>query len=96
MLRFKTLIIVNERKSLVLKMFCILFSRLKKEFAAEEILCFDGKLSLGESFQPPGLFQGFEAGFVWGQSLADGAGLLGAEVQRNVLLALKRNRSRNY
>jgi hypothetical protein len=81
----------DERKSLFKDVLNFILQIEKKEFEAEESLCFHGELPLGEGFQPPGFFQGFEAGFVRGQSLADGAGLLGAEVQGNVLLALKRN-----
>jgi hypothetical protein len=45
----------------------------------------------GESFQPSGLFEGHQGSLMRGQSLADGAGLLWAQVQGDVLLALKKN-----
>lgn len=51
-------------------------------------LSFDSELPLWEGLQPAGLFRGLEAGLVGGQSLADGPGLLGAEVEGDVLLAL--------
>ena len=35
----------------------------------------------------PGLFEGLEGSLMWGQSLSDGAGLLGPQVQWDVLLA---------
>jgi hypothetical protein len=56
-----------------------------------EKLSFDSKLPHGESFQPSGLFEGHQGSLVRGQSLADGAGLLWAQVQGDVLLALKKN-----
>ena len=61
---------------------------LKNGFANEG-LGLNGELPHWESLQPSGLLEGHEGGLVRGQSLADGAGLLWAEVQRNVLLALK-------
>ena len=36
----------------------------------------------------PGFFEGLEGSLMWGQSLSDGAGLLGPQVQWDVLLAL--------
>ena len=49
---------------------------------------FDSELPLGEGLQSAVLLGRLEAGLVSGQSLADGSGLLGAEVQGDVLLAL--------
>ena len=36
----------------------------------------------------PSFFEGLEGSLMWGQSLSDGAGLLGPQVQWDVLLAL--------
>jgi len=51
-------------------------------------LCLDGVLSLGEVCVPLLLLLSDERSLVLGESSADGAGLLGAEVKRSVLLAL--------
>lgn len=47
-------------------------------------LCLDGVLSLGEVCLPLLLLLGDERSLVLGESSADGAGLLGAEVERSV------------
>ena len=57
----------------------------KRKFSSS----FDGELPLGEGLQSALLLGRLQAGLVSGQSLADGAGLLGAEVEGDVLLALK-------
>ena len=51
-------------------------------------LCLDGVLSLGEVCVPLLLLLSDERSLVLGESSADGAGLLGAEVEGQVLLAL--------
>ena len=54
------------------------------------VLSFNGELPLGEGLQPPGLLLRLEALLEGGEGLADGAGLLGAQVQGDVLLALEK------
>lgn len=66
---------------------CFLRQR-KKEDTPEHRLSLDGVLSLGEVDLLLLLLLGDEAGFVLGESSTDGTGVLGAEVQRSVLLAL--------
>jgi hypothetical protein len=56
--------------------------------SANARLCLDGVLSLGEVCLPLLLLLGDDRSLVLGESSADGAGLLGAEVERSVLLAL--------
>jgi hypothetical protein len=60
----------------------------KKEDTPKHRLSLDGVLSLGEVDLLLLLLLGDEAGFVLGESSTDGTGVLGAEVQRSVLLAL--------
>jgi hypothetical protein len=60
----------------------------KKEDTPEHRLSLDGVLSLGEVDLLLLLLLGNEAGFVLGESSTDGTGVLGAEVQGSVLLAL--------
>jgi hypothetical protein len=66
---------------------CFLRQR-KKEDTPEHHLSLDGVLSLGEVDLLLLLLLGDEAGFVLGESSTDGTGVLGAEVQRSVFLAL--------
>ena len=47
------------------------------------------RFPLGECLQHTGLFHSLEAGLMSSHSLADGPGLLRAQVQGNVLLALE-------
>ena len=56
----------------------------------EEGLSFDGELPHWEPPSCPLLLSGLQRGFVGGQGLADGAGLLGPQVQGDVLLVLQR------
>jgi hypothetical protein len=64
-------------------------SMLVKKYAGRlEKLSFDSELPHGESFQPSGLFEGHQGSLVRGQSLADGVGLLWAQVQGDVLVGL--------
>jgi hypothetical protein len=56
----------------------------KKHTSAKVRLSLDGVLSLGEVCLPLLLLLGDERGLVLGESSADGAGLLGAEVERSV------------
>ena len=60
----------------------------KRNTFAKARLCLDGVLSLGEVCLLLLLLLGDERSLVLGESSADGAGLLGAEVERSVLLAL--------
>ena len=53
-----------------------------------EVLQLDGVLAYGEGTQPAQSLSGLEALLVTGKRLADGAGLLGPQVQRLVLLVL--------
>lgn len=66
---------------------CFLRQR-KKEDTPRHHLSLDGVLSLGEVDLLLLLLLGDEAGFVLGESSTDGTGVLGAEVQRGVFLAL--------
>lgn len=56
----------------------------KRNTFAKARLCLDGVLSLGEVCLPLLLLLGDERSLVLGESSADGAGLLGAEVKRSV------------
>ena len=61
-----------------------------EDLCVEEGLSFDGELPHWEPPSCPLLLSGLQRGFVGGQGLADGAGLLGPQVQGDVLLVLQK------
>lgn len=63
---------------------CFVRQRKKENTPAKAHLCLDGVLSLREVCLPLLLLLGDEVRLVLGESSADGAGLLGAEVERSV------------
>ena len=66
---------------------CFIINLTRK--SVEEGLSFDGELPHWEPPSCPLLLSGLQRGFVGGQGLADGAGLLGPQVQGDVLLVLQ-------
>lgn len=62
----------------------MLSSERENETPRNTHLCLDGVLSLGEVDLLLLLLLGHERGLVLGESPADGAGLLGSEVERSV------------